>query len=163
MPIYTRAGKLRVRNGETLLDQGISPWTLLARCSDPSPLSAATSFVHNRDLDEPDDVVVTGSDGKIGTVNVFCMTAIAGASVPAIARTLRVTSAEVPSCQQATSQAIEPAAAAEPEVEENPLPKTNPMKTTATKPAKKSKSTSKDFVAKGAAAKRVKPAQRKDQ
>ena len=75
-----RHGILRIVNGESRLDDG----TLLARCSDPSPLLAATAFMQSHGCEDGDLVVVTGTDGTIGSVAVFCIDDAkpVGSSVP---------------------------------------------------------------------------------
>jgi hypothetical protein len=67
----TKTGILSIVGTNSTLDDG----TLLARCSDSSPLSAATAFLTGLGLQSGDRIRVTGTDGTIGTVSVFCMTA----------------------------------------------------------------------------------------
>ena len=82
----TKSGILSIVGNESRLDDG----TLLARCSESSPLSAATAFLTGLGLQSGDRIRVTGSDGTIGNVVVFCMTAaqrdaafaVAAAAVP---------------------------------------------------------------------------------
>jgi hypothetical protein len=82
----TKSGILSIVGNESRLDDG----TLLARCSESSPLSAATAFLTGLGLQSGDRIRVTGSDGTIGNVVVFCMRAaqrdaafaVAAAAVP---------------------------------------------------------------------------------
>jgi len=67
----TKTGILSIVGTNSTLDDG----TLLARCSDPSPLSAATAFLTGLGFQSGDRISVTGTDGTIGSVPVFCMTA----------------------------------------------------------------------------------------
>jgi hypothetical protein len=73
----THTGTLTVSSGESRLDDG----TILARCDETSPLGAATSFLLNRGFKTGDRIQVTGTDGTIGGVAVFCM----GSAEPAAA------------------------------------------------------------------------------
>jgi len=63
-----RTGTLKILNNEAHLDG-----TLLARCSDPSPLVAARGFVLSRGCKNGGSVQVTGTDGTLGSVSVFCI------------------------------------------------------------------------------------------
>jgi hypothetical protein len=67
----TKTGTLSIVNNDSRLDDG----TLLARCSEASPLSAATAFLRGLGFQSGDRIRVTGDDGTIGNVAVFCMTA----------------------------------------------------------------------------------------
>lgn len=73
-------GILNIVNGESKLDDG----TLLARCSEASPLDAATAFVEGKGCEDGDFIVVTGSSGTSGNVAVFCIddAKAVGSSVP---------------------------------------------------------------------------------
>jgi hypothetical protein len=73
-------GILSIVNGESKLDDG----TLLARCSEASPLDAATAFVEGKGCEDGDFIVVTGSSGTSGDVAVFCIddAKTVGSSVP---------------------------------------------------------------------------------
>jgi hypothetical protein len=73
-------GILNIVNGESKLDDG----TLLARCSEASPLDAATAFVEGKGCEDGDFIVVTGSSGTSGNVAVFCIddAKTVGSSVP---------------------------------------------------------------------------------
>jgi len=63
-----RTGTLSIVNGESRLDG-----TLLARCDESDPIGAATAFLLNRGFQSGDVIRVTGTDGTIGGVAVFCM------------------------------------------------------------------------------------------
>jgi len=65
-------GKLIVINGESTVKG-----KLLARCSESSPFAAATSFLQNAGFEDGDRVKVTGESGKLGSVEVLCITAVA--------------------------------------------------------------------------------------
>jgi hypothetical protein len=67
----TRTGVLTITGNNSRLDDG----TLLARCDATDPLSAATGFLRNQGFQSGDRIQVTGDDGSIGGVAVFCMTA----------------------------------------------------------------------------------------
>jgi hypothetical protein len=64
-----RDGTLSIVSGESRLDDG----TLLARCDETDPVGNATSFLLNRGFQSGDPIQVTGTDGTIGGVAVFCM------------------------------------------------------------------------------------------
>jgi hypothetical protein len=64
-----RTGIFKVINGESLLNDG----TLLAVCSDPSPLVAARPFLLGRQCQEGQLVQVSGDFKQLGEVTVFCM------------------------------------------------------------------------------------------
>lgn len=65
-----RTGIFTIVNGECRLGDG----TLLAVCTDPSPLVAARPFLLGRQCQPNHWIEVTGTDGTIGGVTVFCMT-----------------------------------------------------------------------------------------
>lgn len=67
----TKTGVLSIVGDQSSLDDG----TVLARCSDTSPLRAGTAFLTGLGLQSGDRIQVTGTDGTIGGVAVFCMTA----------------------------------------------------------------------------------------
>lgn len=67
----TRTGILTITGNDSRLDDG----TLLARCADDDPFSAATGFLRNQGFQSGDQIQVTGQNGSIGGVAVFCMTA----------------------------------------------------------------------------------------
>lgn len=64
-----RTGKLQITGTESRLDDG----TLLARCNEANPVGSGTAFLKNKGLKDGDSIWVTGSDGKVGDDDVFCM------------------------------------------------------------------------------------------
>src|SRR5215469_16276226 len=64
-----RTGKLQITGTESRLDDG----TLLARCNETNPIGAGTAFLKNKGLKDGDNIWVSGNDGKVGDVDVFCM------------------------------------------------------------------------------------------
>lgn len=66
----TRTGVLTITGNDSRLDDG----TLLALCDATDPLSAATGFLRNQGFQSGDRIQVTGDNGSIGGVAVFCMT-----------------------------------------------------------------------------------------
>lgn len=64
-----RTGKLQIDGNDSRLDGGL----LLASCSDADPIGAGTAFLKNKGLMDGDDIWVTGNNGNVGNVNVFCM------------------------------------------------------------------------------------------
>jgi hypothetical protein len=65
-----RTGVFTIVNGESRLSDG----TLLAICSDPSPLVAARPFLLGRQCQQNHWVEVTGTFGPVGGMTAFCMT-----------------------------------------------------------------------------------------
>ena len=63
-----RTGTLIIEGNDSRLDG-----TPLALCQAPSPFNAATGFLRNKNL-LGGRITVTGEPGKIGGVDVFCMT-----------------------------------------------------------------------------------------
>lgn len=80
-----RMGTLIIVNGDSRIDG-----TLLTRCDESEPISAATAFLLNRGFQSGDLIRVTGTDGTIGGVAVFCMDDVqpATAAVPMGIRTV---------------------------------------------------------------------------
>jgi hypothetical protein len=72
-----RTGALSIANGESRIDG-----TLLARCDESDPIGAATAFLLNRGFQSGDFIQVSGDDGTIGGVAVFCMDDAQGAAAP---------------------------------------------------------------------------------
>jgi hypothetical protein len=68
----TKTARLKTSNGDSRLDG-----TLLAREGAPDPLGAATNFLNNLGLHDPDCITVTGKDG---TLNGEAVIFIDGAS-----------------------------------------------------------------------------------
>jgi hypothetical protein len=64
-----RTGIFNVINGESRLSDG----TLLAVCSDPSPLVAARPFLLGHQCQEGQSVQVSGVFRQLGGVTAFCM------------------------------------------------------------------------------------------
>lgn len=63
-------GILQINGTESSLDDG----TLLARCAEGNPIGAGTGFLKAKGLKDGDPIWTTGSDGKVGDMDVFCMT-----------------------------------------------------------------------------------------
>jgi len=65
----TLTGVLRIADNESRVNG-----TLLALCGEPgNSFSAATGLLGNKHLRDGDDVTVTGTPGRVGQVNVFCV------------------------------------------------------------------------------------------
>jgi hypothetical protein len=67
-PMATLTGVLRISGNDSRVNG-----TLLARCGDGSPFSAATGFLGDNNLIDGDEVTVTGEPGAVGNVACFCM------------------------------------------------------------------------------------------
>ena len=65
-----KTGKVTFSNGEASLEDG----TRLAICDDSSPFVAAGTFLRNVGIKSGKTITVTGEDGQIEGVSVFCMT-----------------------------------------------------------------------------------------
>jgi hypothetical protein len=72
-----KSGTLSINGNESRLDDG----TLLARCAASDPLASGTAFLKNKNLQDGDQIWVTGNNGTVGNVAVFCMDD-AGRQVP---------------------------------------------------------------------------------
>jgi hypothetical protein len=73
-----KTGQLKINGTESRLDDG----TLLARCEASDPIGSGTAFLKNKGLEDGDNIWVTGKDGTVGDLVVFCMDD-AGAERPA--------------------------------------------------------------------------------
>jgi hypothetical protein len=80
----TRSGILDIVGNDSRLDDG----TLLARCDGVNPFSDATSFITGQGFQKNDPIKVTGADGTVGGVAVFCITAVEAGAAAAIAETI---------------------------------------------------------------------------
>lgn len=92
-----RTGVFTIVNGESRLGDG----TLLAVCSDPSPLVAARPFLLGRQCQPNHWIEVTGTDGTIGSVTVFCMTDARPIAAPPAEMIRAATAMSMPSKPQA--------------------------------------------------------------
>jgi len=64
-----KSGRVSISNGVPSLNG-----ERLAICDDPSPFTAAARFLGDRGIRDNDQITVTGEEGSIGNVSVFCMT-----------------------------------------------------------------------------------------
>jgi hypothetical protein len=64
-----KTGQLSINGNESRLDGG----TLLARCGAGDPIGSGTAFLKNKGLEDGDTIWVTGQDGTVGDLAVFCM------------------------------------------------------------------------------------------
>ena len=79
-----RTGVFTIVNGESRLSDG----TLLAVCSDPSPLVAARPFLLGRQCQQDHWVEVSGDFGPVDGITAFCMTDARPIAPPAAARAI---------------------------------------------------------------------------
>lgn len=79
-----RTGVFTIVNGESRLSDG----TLLAVCSDPSPLVAARPFLLGRQCQQNHWVQVSGDFGPVGGITAFCLTDARPIAPPATAQAI---------------------------------------------------------------------------
>jgi hypothetical protein len=102
-------GVLHILNGESRLDDN----TLLANCASSSPFVAGTAFLQNRGCANGEFIVVTGTPGKVGNVDVFCMDDAkpVGTSVPNMLTIIPKTATKPAADPQNASPAASPKSA----------------------------------------------------